>query len=67
MPGEILVGDHDRLDRETLSKIYVLAAKKIKKETVTKKAVGLSEPYHKALQRYDEVSSLPRTPTKSSY
>ncbi|KAL4795309.1 hypothetical protein BDV19DRAFT_378991 [Aspergillus venezuelensis] len=55
MPGEILVGDHDRLDRETLSKIYILAAKKIKKETVTKKAVGLSERYHQALQRYDEV------------
>ncbi|KAL4933376.1 putative alcohol dehydrogenase [Aspergillus undulatus] len=57
MPGEILVGDHANLDRDTLSKIYALAAKKIKKETVTKKAVGLSESYHRALQRYDEVGS----------
>lgn len=55
MPGEILVGDHDDLDRNTLSKIYVMAAKKVKRETVTKKAVGLSEQYHAALQRYDEV------------
>ncbi|KAL4920181.1 hypothetical protein BDW62DRAFT_24027 [Aspergillus aurantiobrunneus] len=51
MPGEILVGDHDNLDRNTLSKIYVMAAKKIKKETITKKAVGLSEQYYLALQR----------------
>ncbi|KAL4803510.1 hypothetical protein BDV18DRAFT_41936 [Aspergillus unguis] len=58
MPGEVLVGDHDGLDRNTLSKIYVLAAKKIKKETVTKKAVGLSEQYYHALQRYHEIVHL---------
>ncbi|KAL2825179.1 hypothetical protein BDW59DRAFT_179948 [Aspergillus cavernicola] len=59
MPGGLLVGDHDDLDRETLSRVYVMAARKIKKETVTKKAVGLSEKYHLALQRYDGVSPLP--------
>ncbi|OJJ58999.1 hypothetical protein ASPSYDRAFT_89721 [Aspergillus sydowii CBS 593.65] len=58
MPGEILVGDHDNLDRDTLSKVYVMAAKKIKKETVTKKAVGLSEPYYLALQRFDKGAGL---------
>lgn len=61
MPGEILVGDHDNLDRDTLSKVYVMAAKKIKKETVTRKAVGLSEPYYLALQRFDKVGILIHT------
>ncbi|KAL4778162.1 hypothetical protein BJX76DRAFT_366665 [Aspergillus varians] len=60
MPGEVLINDHENLDRSTLSKIYVMAAKKIKKETVTKKAVGLSEEYYLALQRYDEVGPLPK-------
>ncbi|KAL4741506.1 hypothetical protein BDV11DRAFT_203424 [Aspergillus similis] len=39
MPGEVLVGDKYSLDRDTLSKIYVMAARKIKKETIMKKAV----------------------------
>ncbi|KAL2851805.1 hypothetical protein BJX68DRAFT_254777 [Aspergillus pseudodeflectus] len=60
MPGGVLVGDHSNTDRDTLTRIYLSAAKKIKKETVTKKAVGLSEQYYSALQRYDEVS-LPAT------
>jgi hypothetical protein len=60
MPGGVLVGDHSNMDRDTLTRIYLSAAKKIKKETVTKKAVGLSEQYYSALQRYDEVS-LPAT------
>ncbi|KAL5003515.1 hypothetical protein BDV10DRAFT_180634 [Aspergillus recurvatus] len=55
MPGEILVGDKYSLDRDTLSKIYVMAAIKIKKETIMKKAVGLSEQYYLALQRYSQV------------
>lgn len=63
MPGEILVGDHDNLDRDTLSKVYVMAAKKIKKETVTKKAVGLSEPYYLALQRFEKVGLLHQSQT----
>ncbi|KAL4754629.1 hypothetical protein BDW72DRAFT_200604 [Aspergillus terricola var. indicus] len=57
MPGEVLVGDKYSLDRDTLSKIYVMAARKIKKETIMKKAVGLSEQYYLALQRYSEVAS----------
>jgi hypothetical protein len=56
MPGGVLVGDHSDMDRDTLTRIYLTAAKKIKKETVTKKAVGLSAQYYSALQRYDEVS-----------
>jgi hypothetical protein len=57
MPGEVLVSDKYSLDRDTLSKIYVMAARKIKKETIMKKAVGLSEQYYLALQRYSEVAS----------
>ncbi|KAL5051521.1 hypothetical protein BDW71DRAFT_55340 [Aspergillus fruticulosus] len=61
MPGEVLVGDKYSLDRDTLSKIYVMAARKIKKETIMKKAVGLSEQYYLALQRYNQVVHLRST------
>ncbi|KAL3449751.1 hypothetical protein BJX65DRAFT_305766 [Aspergillus insuetus] len=61
MPGKVLVGDHSDMDRDTLTRIYLTAAKKIKKETVTKKAVGLSAQYYSALQRYDEVVHLRST------
>ncbi|PTU19585.1 hypothetical protein P175DRAFT_0483157 [Aspergillus ochraceoroseus IBT 24754] len=56
-PGGLMLGEHVDLDRETLSRIYTEAAKDVKKEMVTKKAVGLSEKYHVALQRYDQVSA----------
>ncbi|KAL4879104.1 hypothetical protein BJY04DRAFT_208848 [Aspergillus karnatakaensis] len=55
MPGGIHIGDHDDLQRDALSMAYVQAAKKVKKETVTKKAVGLSEQYYLALQRYEDL------------
>ncbi|KKK22940.1 hypothetical protein ARAM_007433 [Aspergillus rambellii] len=54
-PGGLMLGEHVDLDRETLSRIYTEAAKDVKKEMVTKKAVGLSEKYHVALQRYDQI------------
>jgi DUF438 domain-containing protein len=63
MPGGLLVGDHDDLERDALSTLYVLAAKKVKKEILTKKAVGLSERYYHALQRYEEVSPFSQANT----
>ncbi|KAI9371287.1 hypothetical protein BJX61DRAFT_534935 [Aspergillus egyptiacus] len=58
MPGGLLVGDHDDLDRDVLSGTYAMAARKVKKETVTEKTVGLSEKHYLALRRYDAVSQL---------
>ncbi|KAL5338767.1 hypothetical protein BJX70DRAFT_398321 [Aspergillus crustosus] len=58
MPGGVDVGDHEDLNRNALSTAYALAAKKVKPETVTKKAVGLPERYYLALQRYEEIVHL---------
>lgn len=54
MPGGIVIGDHQAVDRETLSTLYAVAARKIKKETL-KRRFGLSVQYYDALQKYDEV------------
>ncbi|KAL3474939.1 hypothetical protein BJX99DRAFT_230590 [Aspergillus californicus] len=58
MPGGVLVGEHIDMDRDALTSLYSMAARKIKRETVTKKAFGLSGQYYLALQRYDEVVQL---------
>lgn len=53
-PG-VVIGEDTIAERETLSRAYSNAAKKVRVETIHK--LGLSKEYHQALQRYDEVSS----------
>ncbi|PLB55769.1 hypothetical protein P170DRAFT_343875, partial [Aspergillus steynii IBT 23096] len=54
MPGGIGIGDHQGVSRETLSTLYEVAARKIKKETL-KRRFGLGVHYYDALQKYDEI------------
>ncbi|THC92044.1 hypothetical protein EYZ11_008482 [Aspergillus tanneri] len=55
MPGRLTPGGYPTGDRDTLSTLYAVAARKIKKETL-KRSFGLPVQYYEALQKYDEVS-----------
>ncbi|KAK1143537.1 hypothetical protein N8T08_006343 [Aspergillus melleus] len=54
MPGGIVIGDHQGVHWDTLSTLYAVAARKIKKDTL-KRRFGLSVQYYDALQKYDEI------------
>lgn len=57
LPGGVTSRDHGVVNRERMSMMYGIAARKLKKETL--RALGLYERYYEALQKYDEVCQLP--------
>lgn len=54
LPGGISVGDVLFTERDLLSRAYNIAARRIRIDTLW--SLGLSDKYHEALKRYDEVS-----------
>ncbi|KAJ5679181.1 hypothetical protein N7462_007425 [Penicillium macrosclerotiorum] len=55
MASGVAIGEDTTAERETLSRAYIIAAKRIREGTLQK--LGLSDRYHQALQRYDEVAA----------
>ncbi|CAL5868172.1 uncharacterized protein PFLUO_LOCUS2396 [Penicillium psychrofluorescens] len=54
LPGGISVGDVLFTERDLLSRAYNIAARRIRIDTLW--SLGLSDKYHEALKRYDEVT-----------
>ncbi|EAU38060.1 conserved hypothetical protein [Aspergillus terreus NIH2624] len=54
LPGGVTSRDHGVVNRERMSMMYGIAARKLKKETL--RALGLYERYYEALQKYDEIT-----------
>ncbi|KAF9890668.1 hypothetical protein FE257_005534 [Aspergillus nanangensis] len=54
LPGGVTPNDHGVVDRVTMSTMYEVAARKIKKETLAKR-YRLQIQYHEALQMYEEI------------
>ncbi|KAG2413457.1 hypothetical protein HFD88_002646 [Aspergillus terreus] len=54
LPGGVTSRDHGVVNRERMSMMYGIAARKLKKETL--RALGLYDRYHEALQKYDEIT-----------
>ncbi|KAL4887843.1 hypothetical protein BDV59DRAFT_157964 [Aspergillus ambiguus] len=53
MPGGVTSKDHAVVDRNMISKLYEVAARKVKRETL--RMLGVSVQYYHALQKYDEI------------
>ncbi|KAL5364181.1 hypothetical protein BJX96DRAFT_178748 [Aspergillus floccosus] len=54
LPGGVTSRDHGVVHRETMSMMYGIAARKLKRETL--RALGLHARYYEALQKYDEIT-----------